>query len=122
MGLSPGLTELARFAVLFALPLPACSAAQSWYQGTILHGRRTRSVSEAVVVYLAVSTAILATGIALQSAAGIYFGIAAMSAGEIVRTAWLAWRSRHTRRNLLTRDLQPAMREERSERRERTDD
>ncbi|UCF10050.1 MAG: hypothetical protein JSW65_08330 [Candidatus Bipolaricaulota bacterium] len=104
MGLSTELTALARVAVLFALPLPVCSAAQSWYQGTILHGRRTRSVSEAVVIYLGVSTAILAAGIALQTVAGIYFGIAAMSAGEMVRTGWLAWRSRHTRRTLWERD------------------
>jgi len=104
MGLSPDLTALARAAVLFALPLPAFSVAQSWYQGIILHGRRTRSVTEAVVIYFAVSTAVLATGIALGNAPGIYYGVAAMSSGELVRTAWLAWRSRGIRRALWIRD------------------
>jgi len=104
MGLSPDLTALARAAVLFALPLPAFSVAQSWYQGIILHGRRTRSVTEAVVIYFAVSTALLATGIALGNAPGIYYGVAAMSSGELVRTAWLAWRSRGIRRALWIRD------------------
>ena len=41
IGLRPDLAELAQSALWFALPLPALSVLQSWYQGTILYGKRT---------------------------------------------------------------------------------
>jgi hypothetical protein len=105
MGLSPTLTSLSRTAVLFALPLPALSVAQSWFQGLILHSRQTRGVTEAVVIYLVFSTTLLATGIALANAPGIYYGVLAMSVGELVRAAWLGWRSQRTRAALWHRDF-----------------
>jgi len=104
IGLPPALAALARSALVYALPLPAMSVAQSFYQGIVLHSRRTRCVSEAVIVYLVSSTAVLIAGIALGTTAGIYFGVAAMSLGEICRTGWLAVRSRGTRRELGRRD------------------
>ena len=44
--LPPELAELARTSLWLALPLPVMSVLQSWYQGSLLHGRRTRGVTE----------------------------------------------------------------------------
>jgi len=103
-GLSPALTALARRSLWFAVPLPALSVLQSWYQGVILHGRRTRSITEAVGIFLLVCVAILWTGVRTHWFAGIYVGLVALSVGEFLRTAWLAWRSREIRKALAERD------------------
>jgi hypothetical protein len=99
-GLSEPLIRLARSSLWFALPLPAFSAMQSWYQGVVLHSRRTRCITEAVLIYLAVTVITLGIGIRWGTIAGIYVGLLSMSLGEATRTGWLAWRSRHARRAL----------------------
>jgi hypothetical protein len=103
-GLAPHLVALARTSLWFALPLPALSVLQSWYQGVILHSRRTRSITEAVVIYLMITTAVLWIGVAWGAITGIYVGLVALSAGEFLRSGWLVWRSHPARRAVLTRD------------------
>ena len=103
-GLAPHLVALARTSLWFALPLPALSVLQSWYQGVILHSRRTRGITEAVVIYLMITTVVLWVGIAWGAITGIYVGLVALSAGEFLRNGWLVWRSRPARRAVWTRD------------------
>jgi len=103
-GLAPHLVTLARTSLWFALPLPALSVLQSWYQGVILHSRRTRGITEAVVIYLMITTVVLWIGIAWGAITGIYVGLVALSAGEFLRNGWLVWRSRPARRAVWTRD------------------
>jgi len=103
-GLAPHLVALARTSLWFALPLPALSVLQSWYQGVILHSRRTRGITEAVVIYLMITTVVLWVGIAWGAITGIYVGLVALSAGEFLRNGWLIWRSRPARRAVWTRD------------------
>jgi len=103
-GLAPHLVALARTSLWFALPLPALSVLQSWYQGVILHSRRTRSITEAVVIYLMITAVFLWVGIAWGAITGIYVGLVALSAGEFLRNGWLVWRSRPARRAIWTRD------------------
>lgn len=103
-GLAPHLVALARTSLWFALPLPALSVLQSWYQGVILHSRRTRGITEAVVIYLIITSVILGAGIAWGTITGIYVGLVALSAGEFLRNGWLAWRSRPARRAIWSRD------------------
>jgi hypothetical protein len=100
-GLEKRLMSLARTSLWFALPLPVLSAMQSWYQGVVLHSKRTRCITEAVLIYLGVTALILGVGIAWGSMTGLYVGLLSMSLAEAARTAWLAWRSRHARRALL---------------------
>ena len=100
-GLSPDLIRLARNSLWFALPLPAMSALQSWYQGVVLHGKKTRSVTEAVLMYLGVSALVLGVGIVWGGVPGLYVGLLSMSLAEAARTVWLGWRSRAARRALL---------------------
>ena len=103
-GLPENLIGLARSGLWFALLLPALSALQSWFQGVILHSRRTRSITEAVLLYLFVSSALLIAGIRWGAMEGVYVGLAAMTLGEVARAAWLGWRGRRARLALWARD------------------
>jgi hypothetical protein len=88
------LAEMARLALWFALPLPGLSVLQSWFQGVVLHSRRTRGITEAVGISLLTSTVIMVAGVAWGRAAGLYVGWVAFSAGAVVQTMWLWMRSR----------------------------
>ena len=95
--LPPELAALARTGLWIALPLPALSVLQSWYQGQILHSRRTRSITEAVVIFLVVDVAILVAGVSWGGAIGLYVGLVAMVASMAAQTAWLGVRSPRSR-------------------------
>jgi hypothetical protein len=91
--LPPALDLLGRVALWFAVPLPALSALQSYYQGTLLHAHRTRGITEAVAVYLAVSTALLAAGVWVQRVTGLHVNVAAMTLGTAGQVLWLRLRA-----------------------------
>lgn len=103
--LPPHLRELARVGLLLTLPIPAFTALQSWFQGTIVHSRRTRGITEAVVVYLVANVSLLWIGVAWGQAVGVYIGLAAFALSTVVQTAWLWWRSRPALRAVLARDV-----------------
>jgi len=103
-GLVPRLVELAHMGLLFAIPLPALSVAQSWNQGIILQSKKTHSITEAVLIYLIASICILWTGVWTGRFIGIYVGVLSMTVGEGVRTLWLWLRSRSARYALYERD------------------
>jgi hypothetical protein len=88
------LAEMARTSLWFALPTPALATLQSWYQGNILHSKKTRAITEAVVVFLVVITIILGIGIFLNTIIGLYVGLLAYSAALLLQTIWLWYRSR----------------------------
>jgi hypothetical protein len=92
-GLSPELAGLAILGVWIALPMPGLSVFQSWYQGAILHSRRTRAISEAVVIFLIVCAVLLWAGVAWGRTTGLYVGLAAFTAATLVQTLWLWVRS-----------------------------
>jgi len=99
-GLSPRLVELARNGLFFAILLPTLAVAQSWNQGVILQSKKTRSITEAVLIYLIVSIPILWTGMRIGRFSGIYVGLLSMAVGEGFRTLWLWLRSRSARHAL----------------------
>ena len=103
-GLSDELLSLARTGLWLALLLPGLSALQSWFQGIVMHHKRTNAITEAVILYLIVTMSILLAGVLWGQVRGIYVALFAMSVGEIVRTGWLAWRSRKARELLRVRD------------------
>jgi len=103
-GLSLPLTALAKMSIWFLLLLPALSVLQSWSQGVILHTRRTRGITEAVILFFVVDVGLLTIGVAWGGATGIYVGLAALALGELSRNAWLRWRSRSARLALAERD------------------
>ena len=97
-GLPPELVELSSLALLFALLMPGYTALQSWYTGALVHSGRTRAITEAVALYLVISGALLALGVAFQLYTGILYALAAFSTGGVAQTLWLGHRSREALR------------------------
>ncbi|MCX6091664.1 MAG: hypothetical protein NTX23_02175 [Candidatus Bipolaricaulota bacterium] len=107
-GLDASLSGLARSGLWITVLLPAFAAIQSYLQGIIMHSKKTRSITEAVFLYLAASIVVLGAGIAWSGANGAYVALASMAVGELLRTAWFFWRSREPRRALRERDRRRA--------------
>jgi hypothetical protein len=95
---------LARVGLALSIAAPALSALQSWYQGVIVHSRRTRGVTESVVVYLLTIAAILGAGIAWGHVAGLWVAIVALIVGNATQVLWLRSRGRHVIRAFHTAD------------------
>jgi hypothetical protein len=106
--LPPELTSLAQGALLLGLFIPALRAIQSWQQGTIVYGRNTGPMLESVVVFLAVTAGVLALGMSMPLASGLYAGMAAYALGMAAQTAWLAIRIRPLLIRLRERDAAAA--------------
>jgi hypothetical protein len=92
--LGPDLTLLAGRALWIALLMPAFSVIHSLFQGRLVHEQKTRGVTEAMALYLAVTAAALAVGVHLATVAGIYFGLGAILLGNAAQAIWLWARSR----------------------------
>jgi hypothetical protein len=103
--LQPHLAKIAGTAIWIALPLPALSVFQSWFQGAILNHGRTRGITEAVVVFIIFTGAVLAAGIVSGEVTGLYVGLAALVAGTTAQTIWLWLRSRPAVQNAINRDI-----------------
>jgi hypothetical protein len=111
--LSPPLAALAGGGLWLAILLPPLNAMQSWYQGAIMHQRRTRGITESVVIFLVSNGGMLWAGVVWARLPGLYVGLAALGLGNLAQTAWLWYRSRPVMRDLRARDaagllLQPA--------------
>ena len=106
--LSPQLAVLARQGIWLAIPLPALSAFQSWFQGTILHSQRTRGIIESVAIYLITSSIVLIGGVVWGQVAGLYIGLAALTISVGMQTFWLWHRSRPAVEQVRQRDV-PAL-------------
>jgi hypothetical protein len=102
--LADPLPTMAWRSMFWLLPLPALTVAESYFQGLILHGRRTRGITESVVVFLIVVAVVLFVGVLWGQATGIYVAICALASGELLRTVWLWFSSRDIRNRLCLRD------------------
>jgi len=100
LDLADPLPHMVRRSLFLLLPIPAMAVAQSYFQGVILHSRRTRSVTESVGMFLALVTVILVGGVLWGAVIGIYVALGAFLLGESLRTFWLWLRSRPARRHL----------------------
>ncbi|MCP4535341.1 MAG: hypothetical protein GY831_29480, partial [Delftia sp.] len=87
--LSPSLVDMARVGLWIALPAPGLNVFLSWYQGALVHSRRTRAVTEAVAILLLATGAVLAAGVAWGQVTGLYVGLAALWIGLLAQTVWL---------------------------------
>lgn len=93
-GLPRDLAELGVNGLWIALLLPSLSVFQSWFQGRLVHGHRTRGISEAVLFTFLTIITVLALGAAYGKITGLYVSLAAMTLGGLLQLSWLAWRSR----------------------------
>jgi len=94
--LPPHLAALARTGLWLALPMPLLSVLQSWFQGMILYGGRTRGITEAVAIYLATTALILTAGVLRGGLTGLIVGMVAFVLSSTTQNVWLWWRSRPT--------------------------
>jgi hypothetical protein len=85
---------LAQQALWLGLPLPGLRIWQSWYQGALTYARRTRSITESMVVLLLITVPILGVGIYSGQFTGVYVGQVAFTSGMAAQVLWLRWRSR----------------------------
>jgi len=98
------LASIAQRALWLALPLPALSVFQSWYQGAILYDGATRGITESVVIYLLTSIVVLGWGIWNGRVIGLYVGLSALTLSVTTQTFWLWLRSRRVLSGLGLRD------------------
>lgn len=102
--LPPDLAALARSGIWLAIPLPALTVFQSWYQGLMLNDRRTRGITEAVVIYLLTNALVLFAGVVIGEITGLYIGLLGLVIASFVQTIWLWVRSRPAMAAVVARD------------------
>jgi hypothetical protein len=103
-GLDPDMANLAAVGLTIAIPTAGLAVLQSWFQGLILHGGRTRSITEAVVLFLVTCSAFLWFGVTRSQITGLYWGMAAFTVAMLLQTLWLWYRSRPDERVAQERD------------------
>ena len=93
-GLDEELMRLATVGFASALLWPGLDVLRNLLQGVIVHGRRTRAVTESMVVFLAVSGALLGLGTSWRALPALPYAMAAFVLGTAAQVGWLWWRSR----------------------------
>ena len=110
-GLEPALADMAVIGLAIGIPTAGFAVLQSWFQGLLLHGGRTRAITESVVLFLAACSAFLWFGVYWANYAGLFWAMASFSAAMLLQTIWLWFRSRPEERLVQDRDnliLSPA--------------
>lgn len=102
--LQPSLVSLAVVGLLLAVPMPGLSTFQSWYQGAVVHGRRTRAITESMVVYVIVIAATLAIGVLTARLPGLPVAIVALVLGNLAQVLWLRMQAHAAIRAIELRD------------------
>ena len=102
--LTPALTTLANNGLWIFVLMPGLCVWQNWFQGIIVHGRRTRGIPEAMALAIATSVSILIAGVLHGRITGVYVGLTAAVMANFTQVAWLRFRSRPTMRALEVRD------------------
>ncbi len=103
-GLEPQLADMASIGLMLAIPTAGFAVLQSWFQGLILHGGHTRSITEAVVVFLGSIVILLWIGVTLGEVTGLYWGLGSFTIAMLLQTVWLWFRSRNDERQAQARD------------------
>jgi hypothetical protein len=100
------LIPMARAGLWIAMLAPGFTVLESWFSGVLLHSRKTRGITEAMILGLTVLSSVLAFGIAAHVAKGVNVVALAMVCGAIARVTWLWLRTRPARRRIVARDPQ----------------
>lgn len=93
-GLSPHLSTLAAKAFLLLIPASLLTPLNSWLSGAIVHSRRSRSITEAMGIYLIAYTASLFLGRWLFSFSGIYIAVGSAMVASLAHNSFLWFRSK----------------------------
>jgi hypothetical protein len=103
-GLEPELANMGVTGLILAIPTAGLTVFQSWFQGLLLHGGRTRGVTEAVVVFLVTNATALWIGVTWGQVVGLYWIMATFTLAMTAQTVWLWFRSRPVKRMIQERD------------------
>lgn len=93
-GLDDELAALAHVGLWFGVLFPILGVLQNRYVGELVHRRRTRGVTESVVLFGFVCAVLLVAGVLWGGAPGLYVGLGAFSVGSIAQLAWVRHRCR----------------------------
>lgn len=93
-GLPPNLSLLGQAGIWFGFALPGLSVYQSWFQARLVHLRKTRPVTESVVLYIMSCSLVLVIAVLSGRITGLYAAVLSLSVGVLVQTGWLWWRCR----------------------------
>jgi len=93
-GLPDDLSALAAHAFILLIPSALISPLNSWFTGNILHIRRSRAITEGMVIYLVVFILALLLGGKWAAVNGVYIAVASSTLASILQTIWLGLRSR----------------------------
>ena len=93
-GLAPVDARLAAAAFPLLLPSSLISPLNSWFVGNILNQRKSRAITEGMLVYLLVFVGGLFLGGGAGRLSGIFITLASSTLASIAQTSWLGIRSR----------------------------
>lgn len=99
-GLEVEAVQVASQAFWLLVPLGILAPLGAWFSGVILNTRKTRPITEGMLVYLATFSLVLAAGSALVKTNGLFLVTAASLAASIFQIGWLGLRSRNARKIL----------------------
>src|SRR5690606_13178835 len=99
-GLTPELTRLATVGFAAALLWPLLDVLRNLLQGVVVHGGRTRSISESMFVFLGVSAALLGVGTVWRAFPALPYAMVSFVLATAAQVAWLWWRGRPELRRL----------------------
>ncbi|MFO7633912.1 MAG: hypothetical protein R6W76_15310 [Caldilinea sp.] len=93
MALSPALVDLGQRGLIVGLFFPAIATLDSWFQGLLMHKRRTRSITEGVVLYTVAIAVGMGIGIMLDRLGvhviGVHVAIVAFQVAWALQVVWL---------------------------------
>lgn len=93
-GLDAVKSQIAGHAFWLLVPLGILAPLGAWFSGAIIYSRKTRGITEGMVVYLASFTLALTVGSAVLPVNGLYIVTGASTLSSGMQTLWLWWRSR----------------------------
>ncbi len=91
--LPPDLAVYARNAFFIAIPIAGMTVLQSWFQGTIVNGKKTKAIPEATVIFVGIFVLTAVAGIAYGKIIGIYMGMIGFVLANLGQMTWLGHRS-----------------------------
>ena len=94
IGLRPQLAALGKSALWFALLLPPITAWACYFEGLLIHHKRSGAVTQAVVFFIVTLFGFLFFAVQSQSMLGLNAAVCAMTLGGVAQTLWL-WRRSH---------------------------
>ena len=93
-GLPQNLSLLGEAGIWFGCVLPGLSVYQSWFQARLVHLRKTRPVTESVILYIVSCSLVLLIAVLSGRLPGLFTAILSLSVGVMVQTGWLWWKCR----------------------------